>query len=508
MESVIAVHRGPQDRNRDMQLPHPQPTSQTVTIRPNARSITFRYLCIIIAGCLISLPNYSIAQDTKSNDKIAQCCYPIISELTNRIGLIDSRGKLITSAKSESEPLELESVLHGIYFSEGLTATASGRDSQGYRTYGYMNQAGETIISPQYSHASAFSEGVASVSKGGRYFFIDKTGKEIFNTTFAWAGDFHEGLARVQQENGSNTGFINKAGELVIQPRFHRPGDFSEGLSAVLMENRKLGFIDKQGELIITTKFPVLASDNGIFSWNSFGIFSDGLFPVKIHEKWGYIDTKGEIRIPPRFDVADSFYQGLARVRIGRRVGFINKNGIFVIPPRFGNATSFSRGLARVTFKETETDITPRCYDPETGNQLDPGGSTTKLSYDYGYITKTGQVVFRGRYVFVHEEMDGGAEDNSFQSTVDITFESSPEGAKIYLIPSARLVLDKALLRDENKLSFFLLPVETPETYPVPQNNYLVILEHQGKREQRWVDAHQDSKAKKDIRVKIAFKSQ
>jgi|UniRef100_A0A7V6CMF5 hypothetical protein len=67
--------------------------------------------------------------------------------------------------------------------------------------------------------------------------------------------------------------------------------------------------------------------------------FSEGLKPVKTKsscpflgtgDKWGYIDKKGELIIPPIFDSAGSFSSGKARVKIGDQYYYIDKKGRFI----------------------------------------------------------------------------------------------------------------------------------------------------------------------------------
>jgi hypothetical protein len=45
------------------------------------------------------------------------------------------------------------------------------------------------------------------------------------------------------------------------------------------------------------------------------GKFSDGLAPVQIGNKWGYIDKAGKIAINPQLDTAGAFSDGLAWVK-------------------------------------------------------------------------------------------------------------------------------------------------------------------------------------------------
>lgn len=56
------------------------------------------------------------------------------------------------------------------------------------------------------------------------------------------------------------------------------------------------------------------------------------LIAVPIGEKWGYINLKGEVVIPPQYDSASLFYDGIAEVEIDGKYGFINKKNEIVIP--------------------------------------------------------------------------------------------------------------------------------------------------------------------------------
>ncbi|MDE7413690.1 MAG: WG repeat-containing protein, partial [Muribaculaceae bacterium] len=55
--------------------------------------------------------------------------------------------------------------------------------------------------------------------------------------------------------------------------------------------------------------------------------FSDGLAPVKIGGKKGFIDKSGELVIPAKYDDAWNFSDGLALVKIGGKWGYIDKSG-------------------------------------------------------------------------------------------------------------------------------------------------------------------------------------
>ena len=81
------------------------------------------------------------------------------------------------------------------------------------------------------------------------------------------------------------------------------------------------------------------------------------LYPVIKNNKYGYIDSNGNLKIEPQFDSAQGFYDGLAVVYEDGLAGYINKNGQYVIKPQFTYAGRFFNGIAPYGVK---TDNHPR----------------------------------------------------------------------------------------------------------------------------------------------------
>ena len=50
--------------------------------------------------------------------------------------------------------------------------------------------------------------------------------------------------------------------------------------------------------------------------------FSEGRAAIMVHEKWGYVDKEGLLRIAPRFLMAKDFSEGLAGVMLGGSTHF------------------------------------------------------------------------------------------------------------------------------------------------------------------------------------------
>lgn len=91
----------------------------------------------------------------------------------------------------------------------------------------------------------------------------------------------------------------------------------------------------------------------------------NGLFPVSVDGKYGYIDTAGKIAIATRFSHAWEFSDGLAAVEVGSRSrgyaqGFIDSTGQLVVAAKYADTGYFSDGLAPVGLK---TGKSRRCFD-------------------------------------------------------------------------------------------------------------------------------------------------
>lgn len=130
------------------------------------------------------------------------------------------------------------------------------------------------------------------------------------------------------------------------------------------IKNLKWGFIDVHGNVVIQPEF------------ESIGEFSEGLAPAKLKGKWGYINQKGEIKIPFFLNAPYNFPQrgllqfseGLAAVREGRSgCGYINKNGGYAIRPikNVSECGRFKEGLAMI--KICSDCSKGECKDCKTG---------------------------------------------------------------------------------------------------------------------------------------------
>ena len=158
---------------------------------------------------------------------------------------------------------------------------------------------------------------------------IDKNGKMIINHLVNCGWQYEDGLLPVITNEES--GFINKYGSFVIKCdifdglKQENPGGnptlfcmYSEGLAYVQTSKSMHMLIDKSGKII--------KKDLPYFSDSRVG-FSDGLLPVYLNGKCGYLTSEGNILGSLIFDSVEDFINGYACVIYKGQDGVIDKKG-------------------------------------------------------------------------------------------------------------------------------------------------------------------------------------
>jgi serine/threonine protein kinase len=122
------------------------------------------------------------------------------------------------------------------------------------------------------------------------------------------------------------------------------------------------------------------------------------LHPIKIGDKYGYIDQIGRVVIQPQFDDACHFDEGMALIQMSKKYGFINKKGYLVIPTQFDEALYFYEGMAKVKINNKYGYISKTCkliIQPqfEEADNFCEGLASVKIDEKWGYIDKSGKFV-------------------------------------------------------------------------------------------------------------------
>jgi hypothetical protein len=380
--------------------------------------------------------------------------FPFRSAVNAKVGYVDEHGKIRIAAQFS----DCGSVDPGQEFSDGRALT-------GCVPLGYVDGSGRAAIPASFDEAKPFAQGLAAVrDENGRWGYINLVGAYVIAPKYQDAGDFSEGLAPVAGDNGE-WGYVDTSGHERIAAAFEMAGSFSQGLAAVQVSG-KFGYIDKVGKLAIEPQFKDARP------------FREGLAAV-LGDSWHYIGREGNSAFPGKYQEAGEFSEGLAPAQLKENgpFGYINHSGAFALQPQFEKAFSFKNGLALVYFSvRTNREAKDR---------------RTLL---YGYIDKTGTRTFSGEIPYVQEggSRSMGSSGRSRIPMSQITIESLPTGAKVYLVPLDEWESDKNIERENEKLSRYLQSEYTPlRDYAVIEQVYRVFLEMNGKRVARQFDVNE-----------------
>ena len=250
--------------------------------------------------------------------------------------------------------------------------------------YGYIDKNGNVKIEGKYGRALSFSCDRAYVEYPQQY--INRNGNVVGNVRYQSIDDYDEWTVKYFHEDfviymeNNKCGFLNKNCKVAIKAIYDFVYPFNEGLAQV-WKDRKAGFINKKGKLVIPIKYTecshfseglVFVEDStGVYCLNKYGKitfkvkigqnfanyfsvsssrFVNGLAPMlNESNKLGYINTKGEWEIMPKYDFGTNFFKGLATVGLNGKTAVINHNDELVLPfLDYDYIEYFSEGYATV----------------------------------------------------------------------------------------------------------------------------------------------------------------
>ncbi len=380
-------------------------------------------IVVLTAECAL----VTLADDASSSEpprpKDSQKLLVIRSK--GKYGVIDRSGKLIIPPRFDSLFLAFDS-RRSLPASEQLSIQENEDifPAQLNHQWGYFDKNGKEVISPQYSMAGIFHDGLAQVQVDGKWGIIDRAGKFIVEPQYSYIGSFFEGIARVAiggypLEGGfpkSKWGFIDKRGKQLVPAKFDYAQTFSNGRALVNIGGRwrgeaglffqggLWGVIDNSGKFVVEPKIEIAS---GLSLDEKTQTNAAELLPVKYDGKFGYRDRSWKIAIEPKFGEARPFSQGLAAVKIADKFGYIDKTGRFVIEPRFKSAGEFSEGLAPVVSdtgvqfidKHGKEILKIEC---DEALPFDSGIAAVRVGKLWGFIDKAGHYVHKPQFARIY----------------------------------------------------------------------------------------------------------
>jgi hypothetical protein len=310
-----------------------------------------------------------------------------------KAGYLDKTGK-------EAIPAQFESANS---FSQGLAAVKMNGK------WGFIDKTGAFILKPIYdnivvSFLKINNQAVALVEIDGVYKYINKSGTEVTepqieiaanelrpfsDNKFTWgykdvnekiivpaiydcARSFSGGYGVIG--NKEKYGLINALGKIVMPITFEEEPIYGDGIFVVKRNGKYELLNDKLATLVILDKIPNLQQCN---------TFANGVAAIKVSDKWGLINKKGEIVLQAQYENCITFYDGVAKAKKDGIIGLINTKGEPIGNVRDKEYWGFSEGLS--------------VYQP-----MDQSGRQYQ-----GFIDKTGAVVISVQYIMLENFSEG-----------------------------------------------------------------------------------------------------
>ncbi|MBL7995574.1 WG repeat-containing protein, partial [bacterium] len=261
----------------------------------------------------------------------------IITEKSGKYGLLNSYSEALFDPQFDQPP-----EFHG------RAAWAKKNEA-----WGLINRNGSWIVEPAFETVYGFNNGYAKFEKNGKYGLVDSNGIIVIEPVFMEMSYPAEGLIAVDADGG--WGYVNAQGKFVIKPRFGSAYDFHSGYALVIVNYNRWRIIDKSGNFTTEKEFDYLGEcGDGLFyaqSGNDKGIvdhagefilksescryYSKNLIQYEENEKIGFRNLEGRILLTPQFIMADDIGNGwIAVLDEKNRLGFIDTLGNIRLPPQ------------------------------------------------------------------------------------------------------------------------------------------------------------------------------
>lgn len=312
----------------------------------------------------------------------------------------------------------------------------------------YIDAKGSEVLKISAVRTNGFSDGLARVLKyswdGGanaynNYGFIDVQGKLVIPAIFEDITDFKFGVAFGKKRGEADFKIINKRGESVSNMTFKKAPFITFGLIK-FEEKGKFGFVNTKGEVVIKPKY--VSSD----------IFDvDGYCSVAIEKDpntwlYGFIDTLGNEVVPCIYkqEGSSGFSDGLARMKFPNgKVGYVNAKNEVVIQPKYSTTGSYGEGFYPVSFGPNRTNwglvnvknetVIVGKYDDF--KEVFGGVAQVELSKKKGYVKTNGSV-------FIPIEYDEILFDFKNDGLIVASKNTNPEKFDVFLVDGTLISSD------------------------------------------------------------------
>lgn len=178
------------------------------------------------------------------------------------------------------------------------------------------NWNNETIIQFEADNAF-FCNGFVCVYNGENQSIYNAEGQLVLQG-YSLYGRVKDKLYIVKEEKW---GVADSEVNIIVEPQYDRIRITEDG-NYIFFQDDKAGIMDEKGNIVLEPKYTSINKDDDYYL-----VAEDG--------KYGYLDSLFNVVIPFQFDDASCFVDGIAVVKVGEKYGIINEKGQFILAPTY-----------------------------------------------------------------------------------------------------------------------------------------------------------------------------
>jgi len=256
----------------------------------------------------------------------------------------------------------------------------------------------------EFEAALGFVNNVARVNRGGKWQLIDKKGIPQIGQSFARLSDATMGIVVGKPLDAKGFSIYDLNGN-AVSGMFDDLGESGEFWPTIapkqkitsipFLKGEEWGLVSLKGEVLVDATHPKV----------NYGVAGKAPFKSSRNRKWGYLNEVGEIKIPPRYDIAYPFYGDRAIVKLSERWGVIDADGNFVVPPKWEDMhPRYSEGLLGVCvsgkwgYIDRDGGLVIECEYRGVGSFSAGRATVKRTAGKSGYIDSKGEVVIDAIY--------------------------------------------------------------------------------------------------------------
>lgn len=297
-------------------------------------------------------------------------------------------------------------------FSEGLARIStkgklSGNAAPGPFGLGSLDDFLSSLLTPNRmvdftNFDQKFNREAQLTCEGCEWGYIDTLGNIKVTPQYNFAIDFTNevGIVHLNKKWGA----VNREGKNLIPFEFdeiHFLENTGNKVIRVYKKEEKYGVIDTTGQIKVSAVF------------DEIGSFSEGKLAVKRNNYWGFVNRNGQELVQCRFQKVENFSEGLAAVKMGNNWGFVDPYGDLIVKPLYKRVGNFSEGLAWVSIQsgygyldDKGVLVIPESFQKAFDFKF--GVARVVQEGKYGLIDKNGNFILRPKYSDISDFDDFG----------------------------------------------------------------------------------------------------